>query len=73
LALYDTSDAAVRDQAYARYEAGGSGEPLSVVSAVVEQGSVPAQLRAVAQVGNPPTSQVDVLFRLVDGVWKRAS
>jgi hypothetical protein len=73
LALYDTSDAAVRDQAYARYEAGGSGTPLKVVSAVVEPGGSVPQLRTVVQVGEPSTGQEEVLFRLVDGVWKRAS
>lgn len=73
LALYDTSDAAVRDQAYARYAAGSASASPDVVSAVVEQGTIPAQLRAVAQVGDPPTAQQDILFRLVDGVWKRAS
>ncbi len=74
LALYDQNDEAVRNQAYARYNAGEGSDPRSVVSAVNERDAngVP-QLRAVVQVGNPPSGEEEVIFRLVDGVWKRAS
>ena len=70
LELYDPS---LRDQAIARYNAGGSTDQRTVVSAVPEQNNGTAQLRAVVQVGNPSTKQEEVVFRLIDGVWKRAS
>ena len=74
LALYDTSDAAVHDAADARYNAGASKDALTVISAIPGQASDGTpQLQAVGQVGNPATGQEDVTFRLVDGVWKRAS
>ncbi len=74
LSLYDTGDPAMRDQAYARYAAGASSDPLTVISAIPEQASDGTpQIHAVVQVGNPASGQEDVLFRLIGGVWRRAS
>jgi hypothetical protein len=70
LELYDPS---MRDQAIARYNVGGSADQRIVNSAIPEQVNATAQLRALVQVGNPATSQEEVVFRLLDGVWKRAS
>jgi hypothetical protein len=71
LLLYDTGDAYVRDQAYLRYGAGADGERRTVISAISEQDSngMP-QLRAVVLAGDHEEA---VTFRLLDGVWKRAS
>jgi hypothetical protein len=75
LNLYDTRDENVRNLAYQRF--GGTpiaGEKmvLSVVQQVGADGA-PA-LRALVQVGSGEgTTQVEVLFRLVDGVWRRAN
>lgn len=69
LALYDPS---ARDQAYQRYGQGTSGEQKVVVSVVPETSPEGIfQLRAVAQVNTD--RQEDVLFRLVEGVWRRAN
>ncbi len=69
--LYDPG---AQDQASARYAAGASSDTRTVISAIPEQGSGGTpQLHAVVQVGSPATSQEDVIFRLVDGVWKRSS
>ena len=74
LALYDVSDEAVRTQAYARFSAGESSDPLTVVAVVNQQdANGTPELRATVQVGDPATSQEDVIFRLVEGSWKRAS
>lgn len=74
LALYDVSDEAVRTQAYARFNATVGSDPLTVVSVVGERDANGTPLlRATVQVGDPATSQEDVIFRLVDGDWKRAS
>jgi len=72
LELYDPS---MRDQAISRYNAGGSTDQYTVVSTIPEQDNGTVQLKAVVQVGdgNGTTQQEDVIFRLVDGVWKRAS
>jgi hypothetical protein len=74
LALYNTSDDYVRGQAYVRYAAGASSKPHTVISAISERdtNNTP-QLRAVVQVGDPANRQEEVIFRLIDGVWKRAS
>lgn len=71
LMLYDTRDEQVRNLAYARYsQATSPGQRL--VTAIVQDvdsagGSV---LRATVQSSD---SIEDVVFRLVDGTWKRAS
>ena len=68
------TDEAVRTQAYARFSSGESSDPRTVVSVVGERdANGTPQLRATVQVGDPATSQEEVIFRLVDGVWKRAS
>jgi hypothetical protein len=74
LALYDTVDPAVRDQAYARFSSADPGEPRTVTAVIPQQNAsgVP-ELRAVVDVGSPVTSQEEIIFRLADGVWKRAS
>ncbi len=74
LALYNTSDVYVRGQAYTRYAAGANNDPHTVISAISERdtNNTP-QLRAVVQVGDPVARQEEVIFRLIDGVWKRAS
>lgn len=79
LNLYDTGDATVRDQAYVRFSSGDPGEPRTVTSVMAQQGStgIP-ELRAVVDVGDPQTSnstptQEEILFRLINGDWKRAS
>ena len=74
LALYNTSDDYARGQAYSRYAAGASGDPQTVISAISERDTNNRpQLRAVVQVGDPVKRQDEVIFRLIDGVWKRAS
>ncbi len=74
LALYDVTDEAVRTQAYARFSSGENSDPRLVVSVVSERdANGTPELRATVQVGDPATSQEDVIFRLVDGGWKRAS
>ena len=70
LELYDPS---MRDQAIARYNAGGSTDQRTVISAIPELVNGTAQLRALVQVGDPATTQEEVVFRLVDNGWKRAS
>jgi hypothetical protein len=79
LNLYDTSDMTVRDQAYTRYSSGDPGEPRTVTSVVAQQSSTGTpELRAVVEVSNPQTenstpAQEEILFRLINGDWKRAS
>ncbi|NDJ62765.1 MAG: hypothetical protein GYB67_16705 [Chloroflexi bacterium] len=75
LALYDTSDPFVRDLADSRYNAGSSAELRVVVAVVAERNSnaVP-QLRTRTRVGQGDAArEEEIVFRLVDGVWKRAS
>jgi hypothetical protein len=72
LALYDTRDETVRNAAYTRYNAGASGEQRIVVSTIPEtapDGSF--ILRAIVQIGGG--RQEAVLFRVVDGGWRRAN
>ncbi len=74
LALYDTRDESIRNQAYQRYNAGPAGENRVVVSVTPE--TTPEgiyQLRALVEVGDPATRQEEVLFRLVDERWLRAN
>jgi len=72
LALYDE---AVQNAAYERFIAAQTGERRVVVSAPLEIGADGSpQLRAVVNVGEEDTlHQEEVLFRLVDGLWKRAN
>ncbi|MBI5670393.1 MAG: hypothetical protein HZC41_20560 [Chloroflexi bacterium] len=74
VALYDTRDERVRELAYQRFAATPLNLQKVVVSAPVEQSAdgLP-QIRAVVQVGEDAASREEILFRLVDGVWKRAS
>lgn len=72
LTLYDTRDEFVRSLAYQRFAAGSMGSQPVVVSALREPaGDGTFQLRAVVQLGDG--QQAEVMFRLVDGVWRRAS
>lgn len=74
LLLYDTADTLVRDRAFARYSSGDPGVPLTVTAVVSQQGAngVP-ELRAMVTGSDPAAEQEDVVFRLVNGDWKRAS
>jgi hypothetical protein len=75
LALYDTRDQAVNDTAVARFNSAAPPENR-VVTAVVPQVGIDgsAELSATVQVGEGETARQElVLFRLVDGLWKRAS
>lgn len=74
LALYDTRDERVRQVAYQRFAATPLDLQKVVISAPVEVSAegMP-QIRAVAQVGEDSASREEILFRLTDGVWKRAS
>jgi hypothetical protein len=69
LALYDVSDEAVRTVAIQRFNS-VPGE-RSVVS-VLQQPGTPPMLRTLVQITQTGETE-EVLFRLVDGVWKRAS
>jgi len=74
LALYDTRDESVRNAAYSRYSAGTSGEQRIVVSTMPENAADGGLiLRAIVQVGGDSGRQEAVLFRLVDGVWRRTN
>lgn len=74
LSLYDTRDERVREIAYQRLAATPLNLQKVVVSAPVEMSAegVP-QIRAVVQIGEDAASREEILFRLVDGGWKRAS
>jgi hypothetical protein len=69
MALYDTNDESVRNLALQRFNS-VSGE-RTVVSVLAQPGTPPSLLTTtqVAETGD----EEEVLFRLVDGVWKRAS
>jgi hypothetical protein len=75
LALYDTSDALAQNLAFQRYAAGSLGETWVVTSTVREADANGLPLvRATALVRAPAGDRtVEVVFRLVDGVWKRAN
>ncbi len=74
LALYDTRDEAVRTAAYTRYNGGASAEQQIVVSIVPETAPDGGLiLRAIVQVGGAGGRQEAVLFRVVDGGWRRAN
>jgi hypothetical protein len=73
--LYDTNDEAVRTTAYSRYNTDLVPEQKVVVLALPEVTAegLP-QLRATVQVGKEGNlRQEEVLFRLVNNVWRRAS
>ena len=71
--LYDTNDPAVREQAYARFNANQTGARRTIVSTRTTQDERGAPLlEAGVLVGDEGTQEV-VAFRLIDGVWKRAS
>lgn len=75
LALYDTRDMAIRDIAYQRFSQPPP-ETRKVVTSAQLDSTIDGQpvLRAVAEVGETGNSiQIEVLFQLVDGVWKRAN
>lgn len=75
LSLYDTRDEIVRGLAYMRYDSQTSPQPMVVVDAPpVRDDDGSAMLRALVNVGPEESArQEEVLFRLVDDVWKRAS
>lgn len=74
LALYDTRDAMVRELAYQRFAAAPLDLQKVVISAPLETGADGTpQIRAVVQAGDDPANRQEVLFRLVDGSWRRAS
>lgn len=73
LALYDTRDEAARALAYARYNSGPGGVSRVVVSVTpetAEDGSY--QMRALAEVSDTG-QQEEILFRLLNERWLRAS
>ncbi len=72
-ALYDIADAYVRDLAAARFINGTApaGWVVNSASSTVDTNGVPV-LNATAQ-NNLTGEQQEILFRLTDGVWKRAS
>ncbi len=73
LNLYDLRDAAARDLAYQRYNAGGVREQWVVVSAQPENDTDGGmRLRALVEVSGIGRQEL-VLFRLVEGVWRRAN
>jgi hypothetical protein len=69
LALYDSNDDAVRSLAVQRFNS-VPGE-RTVVS-VLQQPGTPPSLRTLVQIAETGETE-EILFRLVDGVWKRAS
>lgn len=72
--LYDTRDDAIRNIAYSRFNAGLPPEEKVVLSAQPENVGGMPQLRAQVQIGSgDAVRQEEVIFRLVDGVWRRAS
>lgn len=71
-ALYDPTDSNTLALAAQRFGAGASDDPVEVTSALLERADDGrAFLRAQAVVDGG--AQTEVLFRLVDGEWKRAS
>ncbi|MFN8373310.1 MAG: hypothetical protein U0694_10605 [Anaerolineae bacterium] len=75
LALYDTRDENIRNAALARFNAASPAENrvVTVVGAQTGADGSP-ELTATVQVGEGDSARQElVLFRLVDGLWKRAS
>jgi len=76
LSLYDLNDLAVRDAAFARFEEGVRGTRLLVSDVTRGADSVgnPALFARTIVLGTDGSSREDqVVFRLLDGMWKRAS
>lgn len=76
LELYDTRDQVVTDAMYARLNQPQPVEPIQVTSVTPTAPSPTgeAQFNVNARIGQADAaSEVMVTFRLVDGVWKRAS
>lgn len=74
-ALYDTRDEALRITAGERFSTAQSSEQKVVVAVVLETGADGSpQLRTVVNIGEDNAArQEEVVFRLVDGLWKRAN
>ncbi|MDX2137928.1 MAG: hypothetical protein SF123_07510 [Chloroflexota bacterium] len=76
LTLYDTADVGVRDLALARYNIGATGETWVVTQVVQETdaaGNILHRASAIVRAANGAERAESVLFRLVDGMWRRAS
>jgi hypothetical protein len=75
LALYDTRDGAVSSALSERFNATQMHENKVVVAVMLETGEDGSpQLRTVVHIGeNDAVRQAEVLFRLVEGLWKRAN
>ncbi len=75
LALYDTRDETLRNTALARFNETTPSENQVVTVAVAQTGADGSpEILATVQVGPPENARQElVLFRLVDGLWKRAS
>lgn len=75
LNLYDTRDESARLLAYERFAAGATGERRVVVSVIPEDDPAGGtRLRAVVQVGEGAAARQEAaVFRVSDGVWRRAS
>lgn len=69
LALYDSADEIVRGLGLQRFNS-MPGERLVV--SVLQEAGTPPTLRALAQIVETGETE-EIVFRLVDGVWKRAS
>lgn len=69
--LYDTTSDPLRVLAQGRFDAGqGAGQVVVSVAQGLDTSSTPI-LRTLAQ--NAAGDQAEVVFRLVDGIWKRAN
>ncbi|MCC6615208.1 MAG: hypothetical protein IT320_17160 [Anaerolineae bacterium] len=76
LALYDLNDIAVRDAAFSRFEEAARGTRLlvsDVTRGVDEVGNPALFARTIVLGTDGSTREEQVVFRLVDGTWKRAS
>ncbi|HEX2905459.1 MAG TPA: hypothetical protein VHO69_01260 [Phototrophicaceae bacterium] len=74
LALYDTREDRVRELAYQRLTATPVEVQKTVVSAPVGTSTDGTpEIRAVIQIGDEATNREEILFRLVNGLWLRAS
>ncbi|MBE0691369.1 MAG: hypothetical protein IH587_14720, partial [Anaerolineae bacterium] len=76
LSLYDLNDLAVRDAAFDRFEGDVRGTRLLVseVTRGADSAGIPALFARAIMLGTDgSTREEQVVFRLVDGVWKRAS
>lgn len=75
LNLYDTSDEAVRTEAYARFNANQPAQrKVAVAQEFQQSASGLPQLKVTVRVGEGTTFRDEiVLFNLINDVWKRAS